>query len=52
MTDKEKLRYDLAMNAAVAMAIVDELGGQRSNVPVKIVDKFILAYRQLGLSSF
>lgn len=44
MVDKDKLRYDLALNAAVVMTLRDNNG----NVPDKLLIHFRTAYSQYG----
>ena len=45
MIDKEKLRYDLAMNAAVVMTLRD-VGNRMGTAPGLMLNNFLNAYRQ------
>lgn len=46
MIDKEKLRYDLAMNAAVVMTLRDVGNSVMGTAPGLMLNNFLNAYRQ------
>lgn len=52
MIDKEKLRYDLAMNAAVVMTLQSIGKGKMGTAPSLMLNNFLDAYRQYSADGF